>query len=117
MGRKYFFNVEFFSPELKKSAIHNNRGPGGVNVSASHLPWRSDSSESGDHRGPQILAKLVFALPDERAVLSLLRIPGSISPAYVSRQQDMTPGPGCSSKSGHPGLFGRQVPGTQVRQG
>lgn len=64
MGRKYFFNVEFFSPELKKSVIHNNRGPGGVNVSASHLPWRSDCSESGDHCGPQILVKLVFALPE-----------------------------------------------------
>lgn len=78
---------------------------------AAHLSCRADASEGGrDHSGPQILAKLVLALRDKDIVWSLLRIPGSISSAYSSRQPDPILDSGCSSD--HAGLFGWQVPET-----
>lgn len=42
-----------------------------MEVSATHLSWRADTRESGDHHGPQILPKLVLALPGRRVVLTL----------------------------------------------
>lgn len=65
--------MEFFSPKLKKKSrlLTKPVDPGDVEVSATHLSWRADTRESGDHHGPQILPKLVLALPGQRVVLTL----------------------------------------------
>lgn len=68
-------------------------------MSAFQLSSKADVSERGDHRGPQILAKLVLSLPD---VLSLPRMHCSISLTLFP--PDPTPDPFCCSNSNYPGL-------------